>query len=160
QSLEAVLVQYLHDKRILLVLDNFEQVLDAAPGVVGLLARSPWLKVLVTSREALHVRGERRFHVPPLELPHLPNLPTLVGTVTVTSTPTVHAVHTVQVLSANPAVALFVERAQEVVPDFDLTQENAADVAAVCVGLDGLPLAIELAAAQVDVLSARQMKEG
>jgi predicted ATPase len=155
QSLEAVLLQYLQDKRMLLVLDNFEQVLDAAPGVVGLLARSPWLKVLVTSREALHVRGERRFHVPPLELS---DLPTLVGTATGTAgKPTVH---TMQVLSVNPAVALFVERARGVVPDFELTQENAADLAAVCVGLDGLPLAIELAAAQVDVLSARQMKEG
>ncbi len=141
QSLEALLLQYVQDKRMLLVLDNFEQVLDAALHVVGLLAKSPWLKVLVTSREALHVRGERRFHVPPLELP------TLAGTLNL------------EALSTNPAVALFVERAQEVLPDFELTHENAGDVAAICVGLDGLPLGIELAAAWANVFSARQMRK-
>ena len=139
--LEAVLQQYVQGKRLLLLLDNFEQVLDAAPAVVDLLAHSPWLKLLVTSREALHVRGERRFRVPPLALPQ----PTERGDLAA--------------LAASPAVTLFVERAQDAQPDFALTAENAADVAAVCVGLDGLPLALELAAARADLLSARQMRE-
>ena len=74
-----VLLDYVGGRRMLLLLDNFEQVLDAAPAVVQLLEASPWLKVLVTSREALHVRGERRFPVPPLGLPDPQQLPPLAG---------------------------------------------------------------------------------
>ena len=141
ETLAAQLHHYLRDKRLLLVLDNFEQVLDAAPEVVQLLQASPWLKVLVTSREALHVKGERRFPVPPLGLPDMAG-------------PRDRAA-----LAHSPAVAFFVERAQDAQPDFELTEENADDVAVVCAGLDGLPLAIELAAARANLLSTRQMRE-
>ena len=142
-SLVELLLEYARDKRMLLVLDNFEQVLDAGPNLVKLAESSPWLKVLVTSREALHVRGERRFGVPPLELPATPH----------------GAYFDSLLLSTNPAVRLFVERAQHVQSDFDITAENAEDVATVCLGLDGLPLAIELAAARTNLLSPKQMRE-
>jgi predicted ATPase len=118
----------LQAKRLLIVLDNFEHLLDAAPPLVELLEACPGLKALVTSRAALHVRGERLYAVPPLLLPDLTQLPATVS------------------LARNPAVALFVERAQALLPEFRLTEQNAAAVAAICVRLDGLPLAIELAA--------------
>jgi predicted ATPase/transcriptional regulator with XRE-family HTH domain/Tfp pilus assembly protein PilF len=135
-----LLQDHVRDRRMLLVLDNFEQLLDAAASVVRLLEASPWLKVLVTSREALHVRGERRFSISPLELPDLAHLPP------------------VETLAGNPSVALFVERAHAVAPDFALTAENAADVARVCVGLEGLPLAIELTAARARHLTPQEMR--
>src|SRR5687768_18416365 len=99
QSVEDLLLSHVRGKRLLLLLDNFEQVLDAAPAVIGLMQASPWMKVLVTSREALHVRGERRFSVPPLELPDLKLWPTT-------------NLEMVRRLSNNPAVELFVERTQ------------------------------------------------
>ena len=145
QSIEDLLLSHIRGKRLLLLLDNFEQVLDAAPVVVGLMQASPWLKVLVTSREALHVRGERRFSVLPLELPDPKLLPTTDP-------------DAVLLLSHNPAVELFVERTQATNSDFTLTAENAQDVAAICISLDGLPLAIELAAARAVVLSPRQIR--
>lgn len=120
----------LKEKQLLLVLDNFEQVVDAAPVLVELLASSPKLKMLVTSRVVLHVRGEYEFAVPPLALPDLKHLPGL------------------KTLSQCEAVALFVQRAQAVKLDFKLTTANASAVAAICAWLDGLPLAIELAAAR------------
>jgi predicted ATPase/DNA-binding XRE family transcriptional regulator len=126
----------LQGKRIVLVLDNFEQVLDAAPPLAELLEACGELKALVTSRSALRVRGERLYPVPPLLLPDLARLPA-IGAV-----------------ARTPAVALFVERAQEVRPDFRLLDENAAAVAAICVRLDGLPLALELAAARIRLLPA------
>ena len=144
QSIEDLLLSHVRGKRLLLLLDNFEQVLDAAPAVVGLMQASPWMKVLVTSREALHVRGERRFSVPPLELPDLNLL----------AKPDPKAV---LLLSQNPAVELFVERIQASSSDFALTGENIEDVAAICVSLDGLPLAIELAARAV-MLSPQQIR--
>ena len=131
--LQANLVQYLGDKRLLLVLDNFEQVVAAAPVVTDLLAACPLLKVLVTSREALHVRSERVWPVPPLLVPDLRHLPDPQG------------------LGQVPAVALFVERAQAVQPDFAVSAENAPTVAAICARLDGLPLALELAAARINL---------
>jgi len=125
----------LHAKRLLLLLDNFEQVMDTAALVVELLEACPGLKALVTSRAALHVRGERLYGVPPLLLPDLTQRPAP------------------GVLARNPAVALFVERAQAVLPDFTLTEQNAPAVAAICVRLDGLPLAIELAAARAKLFA-------
>jgi predicted ATPase/class 3 adenylate cyclase len=129
------LKQYLSDKELLLVLDNFEQVLDAGPFVSELLAASPRLKVLVTSRTVLDLSGEQEMPVPPLDLPDPDHLPD------------------VETLSQYEAVALFIERAVATRPDFSVTNENAPAVAEICVRLDGLPLAIELAAARVKILS-------
>ena len=140
QSIEETLMIYVRQRRLLLVLDNVEQVLDAAPRVVKLLESSPWSKALVTSRQALHVTGERRFPVPPLELPDPKQLPS------------------VEALAAYSAVELFVERAQAVAPRFALVEANREDVAAVCWGLEGLPLAIELAAARADHLTPHQIR--
>lgn len=122
-------------KRLLLVLDNFERVIDAAPVVSDLLAACPSLTVLATSRESLRLSGERIFPVPPLALPDR----------------VVSA--SVAWLMTSEAAQLFVDRAQAVKPDFAVTPENAAAIAEVCSWLDGLPLAIELAAARVTVLS-------
>ncbi|MDQ3930496.1 MAG: tetratricopeptide repeat protein, partial [Chloroflexota bacterium] len=139
QTYATLLTNYLRDKQALLVLDTFEQVIEAAPRVVELLTACPGLKVLVTSREALHVRGERQFPVQPLEMPPSGSrLP--VGE-----------------LLTYPAVRLFVERAQAVKPQFELTSENAAAVASICARLDGLPLALELAAARVKLFPAHEI---
>jgi predicted ATPase/class 3 adenylate cyclase len=129
------LKDHLRDRELLLVLDNFEQVPDAAPAVLGLVEAAPKLKVLVTSRAALHLYGEREIPVPPLLLPDPAHLPDLTS------------------LSQYEAVALFIERAAAVRPDFAVTNENAPAVAELCVRLDGLPLAIELAASRVNLLS-------
>jgi predicted ATPase len=128
-ALLPALADYLAERRLLLVLDNFEHVVAAAPTVAKLIGAAPGLKVLATSREPLHVSGERVYPVPPLELPDPAAGP--------------------DGLAANEAVALFVERAQAIRPDFELTETNAPAVAAICRRLDGLPLAIELAAARV-----------
>ncbi|HUS17720.1 MAG TPA: tetratricopeptide repeat protein, partial [Chloroflexia bacterium] len=130
QALISTLQEHLAGLEMLLVLDNFEQIVAAGPLVADLLAAAPRLKVLLSSRILLDVPGEQQFAVPPLELPDVGQLPPL---------PT---------LRENPAVALFVQRACSVRPDFVLSAENAAAVAAICAGLDGLPLAIELAAAR------------
>ena len=114
-----------------MVLDNFEQVLSAAPQVTQLLAACPQVKALVTSRAVLHVQGEHELVVPPLALPDLACLPA------------------VDDLGQYAAVALFVQRARAVKPTFALTPDNAPAVAALCRRLDGLPLAIELAAARI-----------
>jgi predicted ATPase len=119
----------------LLVLDSFERVLDAAPDVTALLAHAPHLKVLVTSQAALRLYGERELTVTPLAVPNLDRLPQL------------------HELASLPSVALFVARAGAALPGFALTAENAPSVAAICSRLDGLPLAIELAAARVKLLS-------
>jgi predicted ATPase/DNA-binding CsgD family transcriptional regulator len=134
-SRQEMLMAYLQRRRLLLVLDNFEQVLGAAPLVPDLLAACPDLKVLVTSREPLRVRGEQEFLVPPLSLPDPRQSLTL------------------DAVSASAAVRLFVERAQRVWPGFALTDADAGAVAEVCRRLDGLPLALELAAARVKVLN-------
>lgn len=128
------LIDHLRDKHLLLLLDNFEQVLPAA-GLVGeLLKGCPGLSVMVTSRAALHLYGEREYAVPPLALPKA------------------EAGLDPATLSQYEAVALFVQRAAAVRPDFQLTTANAAAVAEICSRLDGLPLAIELAAARVKLL--------
>jgi predicted ATPase len=123
----------------LLLLDNFEHLVQAAPTVAELLVMGPNLKILVTSRAALHVYGEHEFPVPPLALPDPRSMPS------------------VEVLSQYPAVALFVQRAVAAKPDFELNRENAPAVTEICARLDGLPLAIELAAARVKVLSPSSM---
>jgi len=130
QPLEESLKAYLRSRQTLLVLDNFEQVLDAAPLITALLAAAPGLKALVTSREVLHLYGEHEYEVPPLSLPDLHHLPPI------------------ERLTQYEAVRLFIERAQAVRSDFAVTGENAPAIAEICVRLDGLPLAIELAAAR------------
>jgi predicted ATPase len=129
----------LHEKKTLLLLDNFEHVASAATQVADLLGVCRRLKVLATSREALHVRAEREFPVPALALPDLKHLPDLA------------------MLSQYEAVALFIERAQAVKPDFQVTNANAPAVAEICSCLDGLPLAIELAAARIKLFPPQEL---
>ncbi|HME31934.1 MAG TPA: protein kinase [Terriglobales bacterium] len=124
---------------MLLLLDNFEHLVSAAPFVAQMLSTGPKLKVVVTSQAPLHVYGEHEFPVPPLALPDSKFIPPL------------------EALSRLPAIALFVERAQAVKHQFTLTKENAPAVAAICARLDGLPLAIELAAARIKLLSPSAM---
>jgi predicted ATPase len=125
----------------LLILDNFEQVLPAAPLLAALLRAAPGLRLLVTSRELLHLRAEQTLPVPPFALPDPDHLPPL------------------DQLSQVPSVALFLQRAQRINPGFRLSDENARAVAELCVHLDGLPLAIELAAARTQLLSPEMMLE-
>ena len=139
QSIIERLKDYLQSKSLLLVLDNFEQVISAAPLVAELLAASSELKVLVTSREGLRISGEREYLVPPLTLPNLTQLPSAES------------------LSQYAAVELFIQRAQAVKPDFHITNDTALAVAEICYRLDGLPLAIELAAARIRLLPPRAM---
>ena len=139
QPLDESLKDYLSERSLLLVLDNFEQVLEAAPQVTELLAEAPGLKVLATSRAPLGLYGEHVFPVPPLALPDLKSPPPLAR------------------LTQYEAVRLFVERAQALKPDFKVTNESAPAVAEICVRLDGLPLAIELAAARITMLPPRAM---
>jgi predicted ATPase/class 3 adenylate cyclase/DNA-binding SARP family transcriptional activator len=129
---------------ILLLLDNVEQVVDAAYHALALLAACPRLKLLATSRVALRVRGESIFEVGPLRLPSLPAADRVPP-------------EAVENLANNPAVQLFVDRARAVRPGFLLTPDNAATVAHVCRRLDGLPLAIELAAARVRMFSLQDL---
>ncbi len=121
-------------KPMLLLLDNFEHLVSAAPVVAEFLAIGASLKVLLTSREPLHIYGEHEFCLPPLALPEPLSLPSL------------------EALPQYSAVALFIQRATAVKPDFELTEDNAPYVIEICARLDGLPLAIELAAARVKVL--------
>ncbi len=139
EVLHDTLRTYLREKQMLLVLDNFEQVLGAASDVAGLVISCPSLTVLVTSRAPLRVRGEREYAVGSLTLPELSRIPA----------PTDAA--------RSDAVRLFVERARDVLPAFELTRANAAAVAAICRRLEGLPLALELAAARVRTLSPTEL---
>jgi predicted ATPase/DNA-binding CsgD family transcriptional regulator len=126
---------YLRDKHLLLLLDNFEQIIAATPQLVDLLSFCQHLSLLVTSRAALHLSGEYEFAVPPL------------------LTPDLSQVQNGEHLASNAAVELFQVRAQAVLPGFQLTAANVRTVAEICVCLDGLPLAIELAAARIKLLS-------
>ena len=137
---EERIIDLIGSKRMLLVLDNFEQIVPAAPLVNTLLKRAANLSVLVSSRESLHLYGEQEYPVPPLGTPPLPDAATR-GAIDAES------------VSQYEAVALFVERASSVKPGFRVTNENAPAVAELCVRLDGLPLAIELAAARVRILT-------
>jgi predicted ATPase/serine/threonine protein kinase len=141
QSPQESLKDYVRglDQPMLLLLDNFEHLVSAAPVLAQLLTIGPKLKAMVTSQAPLHVYGEHEFPVPPLALPDLKSIPPL------------------EVLSRLPAVALFVERARAVKHEFALTRENAPAVAAICARLDGLPLAIELAAARIKLLTPSAM---
>ncbi len=125
---------FLRDKHFLLLMDNFEQVVSAAPYLTELLSVCPHLKILVSSRAALHVHGEQEFPVPPLACPRRTQLPAIED------------------LSQYSAITLFLQRAKAVKPDFALTRTNVPTVAAICRHLDGLPLAIELAAARIKLL--------
>jgi predicted ATPase/tRNA A-37 threonylcarbamoyl transferase component Bud32 len=141
QSAQENLIEYVGSLRgpMLLLLDNFEHLVSAAPFVSQLLTTGSNLKVVVTSQAPLHVYGEHEFPVPPLALPDPKSIPPR------------------EVLSRLPAIALFVERAQAVKHEFALTKENAPVVSAICSRLDGLPLAIELAAARIKLLSPSAM---
>lgn len=130
---------FLHNKQLLLLLDNFEQVVSAAPELTELLTACLNLKILVTSRAVLHIQGEYEYPVPPLALPHRTQLSANED------------------LSQFAAVALFLERALAVKPDLAVTQANMQAIAAICVHLDGLPLAIELAAARIKLLPPRAL---
>ena len=134
QPLLDLLQAFLREQQLLLLLDNFEQVASAAIQVATLLAACPQLKVLVTSRMVLHVQAEQEFAVPPLSLPDPRHLPEVVA------------------LAQYEALALFIQRAQAARPAFQLTNANARAIAEVCLHLDGLPLAIELAAARIKLL--------
>jgi non-specific serine/threonine protein kinase len=136
RDLIAMLAAAVRGKHLLLVLDNLEHVLEATPIIAELLIACPNLKVLTTSRATLHISGEHALPVPPLALPSDASDASL-GEIT-----------------AAPAVRLFVARAQAVRPDFTLTATNASAVAAICRRLDGVPLAIELAAARITHLPA------
>ncbi len=133
------LIEHVRDRAILLVLDNFEQLISAAPTVGELLAIAPRLKVIVTSREALRIAGEQEFPVPPLALPEGREPAGLED------------------LKAVDSVALFMQRARLVRPGFELTADNAHAVVEICARLDGLPLAIELAAARTRLFEPSEL---
>jgi predicted ATPase/class 3 adenylate cyclase/tRNA A-37 threonylcarbamoyl transferase component Bud32 len=139
QPILETLGEFLRSKKMLLFLDNFEHVCEAASEVAQLLETASLIKFLVTSREVLHVRGEYEFHVHPLTFPDLSHR------------------FTVDLLIRNPAVELFSQRAQSVKPEFYITDENAKSVAEICARLDGLPLAIELAAARVKMFPPKAL---
>jgi non-specific serine/threonine protein kinase len=140
RSLVENLKHYLKNKRLLLVLDNYEQIIETAPLVSDLLSAAPGLKIMVTSRQVLQIYGEQEYPVPPLEIPDL------------------DAEESFHILSQYEAVDLFCQRAQAIKPDFSLTEVNAAAIAEICVRLDGLPLAIELASARSRLLSAEMIR--
>ena len=133
------LADYLRPKHLLMLLDNFEQVIAAAPHLAPLLSTCPGLKLLVTSREVLHLRAEHEYAVPALAGPSATHLPTLAAYV------------------QHEAVALFLARAQAAQPHFQLTLDNAPTIAELCTRLDGLPLALELAAPRLKLLSPQAL---
>jgi predicted ATPase len=130
---------FLREKRLLLILDNFEQIVDSALLIEKLLAALPGLKVLVTSREVLHLQAEQEFPLASLAVPDL-NPNQMLGNI-----------------QHSPSVSLFVQRAQAVLASFQLTRENGATIAQICRQLDGLPLAIELAAARSKMLPPQEL---
>ena len=140
----TLLASALQERRMLLVLDNFEQVIAAAPDLAALLEACPGVKLLVTSREVLHLRAEQQFVALPLALPVLPQRTPLQQIDSAA-------------LQENPAMQLFLQRAQAVQPNFHLTPDNAAPIAEICYRLEGIPLAIELAAPRLKLLSPQAL---
>ena len=138
---KSAVLAHLRERRMLLALDNLEQALDAGPFLAGLLERCPGVRVLATSRSALGLHGEQVYPAPPLELPQR------------------GGAETPDELATRSAVALFVERARAVRADFRLDRTTASDVAELCLRLDGLPLAIELAAARIRLFSPKALRE-
>ena len=141
RPLVASLERYLRNRHILLLLDNYEHLLAAASLVTELLATASRMSVLVTSREALRLNGEHEYPVPPLTVPEITHTSSVVD------------------LSSHESIVLFVHRAEAVLPGFRLTEENVQAVASICARLDGLPLAIELAAARIKFFSPQQILE-
>jgi predicted ATPase/class 3 adenylate cyclase/Tfp pilus assembly protein PilF len=141
QSLRQTLAEYLRELSILILFDNFEHVLSAAPLVADLLTSAPGLKVLATSRARLGLQAEHEYRIEPLPIPDQESLPPLAE------------------LSTFDAIKLFTSRAQALRPGFTLTEENAPVVAEIVCQLDGLPLAIELAAARVKLLSPAALRD-
>ena len=139
RPVREALVDALRGRRLLLLLDNLEQVVSVAPDIAALLAALPGLVIVATSRIALRIRAERVYPVSPLAAPLPAPSPETAP------------------VAPNPAVMLFTDRAKAVEPRFELTPGNAADIAAICARLDGLPLAIELAAARVSLLAPRAL---
>ena len=139
KPLRESVIEYLCDKRLLLVLDNLEQVVAAAPVVADLLAACPQLKILVTSRIVLRLKGEREYPVEPLPAPDP------------------RATISKEAFSQYAAVELFIQRARAVKPDFEVNNDNAPAVAEICFRLEGLPLAIELAAARLKLFSPQAL---
>ncbi len=140
--LEVLLKEYLHEKQALIVLDNCEHLIEASAQLVNsLLNAAPKLKVLASSREALGVKGEASYPVPSLSLPDVKHLPTIEG------------------LSQYEAVRLFIDRALLIAPHFVVDKDNAPYIAQICYRLDGIPLAIELAAARIKMLSVEQISK-
>ncbi|HET8844143.1 MAG TPA: AAA family ATPase, partial [Ktedonobacteraceae bacterium] len=134
-SVFEIVQAYLHERHLLLVLDNFEQVRAAAPQISLLATNCPRLTLLITSREILRTPEERVFVVEPLPLPEFTTQRDITA------------------LKSNPALALFIERAQALQPELELTEASIRIIAQICVHLDGLPLAIELAAVRIKLLS-------
>lgn len=139
RSIADQVITHLWDKELMLLVDNFEHVMSATSILVRLRAECPLLRLLVTSRTALRVRGERQFHLQPLSLPDSTDLPDL------------------QVLLGYSAISLFVDRARAVLPDFNLTKQNALSIVSICRRLDGLPLAIELTATNLCILTPEML---
>lgn len=141
QTIEAQLRQFVASRQLLLVLDNFEQIMQASSLVSELLQAAPKLKILVTSREVLHIRGEHELALPTLDLPKLSK----------------HL--DVDEVAQHSAIELFVSRAQAIKSSFQLNRSNVAAVASICARLDGLPLALELVAARIKLLSPQSLAE-
>lgn len=139
ENIEASLVKYLRTRYLLLVIDNFEHVIAASPLLTTILAEAAHIKLLVTSREILRLYGEQEYPVPPLVVPDA------------------QVSYNLEELAGLEAVRLFVDRARSVDPDFHLTDDVADAIARICARLDGLPLAIELAAARVKLFSPQQI---
>jgi predicted ATPase/transcriptional regulator with XRE-family HTH domain len=140
-SIEDAVKLSLSEKNLLLILDNFEQIVDVAPQLLQLLGAAPEVKMIVTSREVLRLRGEQEFHLKPLP------------------TPLQNEKISIEQLMDIPSVGLFVARARAVKPEFNLDEKSASLVAEICSRLDGLPLAIELAAARIRTMNPTAMLE-